>query len=58
MGDVCDEARMTTAMLRHMLVTPHCSRRMMLFWETHIYIGLKCNRVIVYSPFYAPGRSA
>jgi hypothetical protein len=55
---MCDEAPLITAVLRDMLVRPHCSRRMMLLLETHIYSGLKFNHVIVYSPFYAPGRSA
>jgi len=27
----------------------------MLLLETHIYIGLKFNHMIAYSPFYAPG---
>jgi hypothetical protein len=56
-GLMYDEARLATAVLRDMLVRPHCSWRMMLLLETHIYIGLKFSHVIVYSPFYAPGRS-
>jgi len=54
-GLIFDEASMTTAVLREKLVRPHCSWRMMLLLETHIYIGLKFSHVIVYSPFYAPG---
>jgi hypothetical protein len=57
-GLICDEAPMTTAVLRNLLVRPHCSWRMMLLLETHIYIGFRRSHVTMYSPFYSPGRSA